>query len=183
MFQIQALVSPPRRGGHGTHTTTTLGGSPTRNVSFQGNLGRGTARGAAANSRLVSYKVCWPASCTASDIMAAFDMAIHDGVDMIAISLGAAATDYFYDSIAIGAFHAMEKGILVVAAAGNTGPKEATAINGAPWILTAAASSIDREYLSYIQLGNNVTYSVAISANTCCCSKPFQLLLMTCCVL
>ncbi|KAG0579562.1 hypothetical protein KC19_4G107000 [Ceratodon purpureus] len=152
-------VSPRDIEGHGTHTTTTLGGSRTRNVSFQGTLGTGTARGGAANSRLVSYKVCWPGSCQTADIVAAFDMAIHDGVDVIAISLGASSVDYFYDSIAIGSFHAMERGILVVAAGGNSGPDKATVINGAPWILTAAASSIDREYLSDIHLGNNVTYS------------------------
>lgn len=153
-------VSPRDTEGHGTHTTTTLGGSRTRNVSFQGTLGKGTARGGAANSRLAAYKVCWPGSCQSADIIAAFDMAIHDGVDVIAISLGASSVDYFYDSIAIGSFHAMEKGILVVAAAGNSGPDKATVINGAPWILTAAASSIDREYLSDIHLGNNITYSV-----------------------
>lgn len=158
-------VSPRDTQGHGTHTTTTLGGSRTSNVSFQG-LGNGTARGGAENSRLVSYKVCWPGSCQTADIISAFDMAIHDGVDVISISLGSNAVDYFYDSIAIGSFHAMEKGILVVAAAGNSGPKNATAINGAPWILTAAASSIDREYLAYIHLGNNITYWVRSQNNS-----------------
>lgn len=150
-------VSPRDTEGHGTHTTTTLGGSRTRNVSFQGSgLGKGTATGGAANSRLVSYKVCWPGACTTADIISAFDMAIHDGVDVISISLGSSAFEYFYDSIAIGSFHATEKGILVVAAGGNAGPEKGSVINGAPWILTAAASSIDREYLSYIYLGNNV---------------------------
>ena len=153
-------VSPRDTQGHGTHTTTTLGGSRTRNVSFQGKLGNGTARGGAANSRLAAYKVCWPASCQTADIIAAFDMAIHDGVDVIAISLGATAIDYFYDSIAIGSFHAVENGILVVAAGGNSGPLKTTVINGAPWILTAAASSIDREFLSDIHLSNGAMYSV-----------------------
>nr|XP_024390186.1 subtilisin-like protease SBT5.3 isoform X2 [Physcomitrium patens] len=153
-------LSPRDTEGHGTHTITTLGGSRTTNVSFQGTgLAVGTARGGASNARVAAYKVCWPGSCQTADILAAFDMAIHDGVDVISISLGASAIDYFYDSIAIGAFHATDKGILVVAAGGNSGPSKATVSNGAPWILTAAASSIDREFLSDIHLGNNVTYS------------------------
>lgn len=180
-------LSPRDTEGHGTHTITTLGGSRTTNVSFQGTgLAVGTARGGASNARVAAYKVCWPGSCQTADILAAFDMAIHDGVDVISISLGASAIDYFYDSIAIGAFHATDKGILVVAAGGNSGPSKATVSNGAPWILTAAASSIDREFLSDIHLGNNVTYSVrlwtSINPSMRFCSflrESFRFLMMT----
>ncbi|EFJ21295.1 hypothetical protein SELMODRAFT_417798 [Selaginella moellendorffii] len=55
-------------------------------------------------------------------ILSAFDMGIHDGVDIISASLGGSAGDYFLDSTSIGAFHAMQKGIVVVASAGNEGP-------------------------------------------------------------
>ncbi|XP_040866962.1 subtilisin-like protease SBT5.4 [Glycine max] len=40
-----------------------------------------------------------------------FDMAIHDGVDVLSLSLGGSAMDYFDDGLSIGAFHANKKGI------------------------------------------------------------------------
>lgn len=46
-------------------------------------------------------------------VLAAFDDAIADGVDIISLSVrGLSPADYFNDSIAIGAFHSMENGIL-----------------------------------------------------------------------
>ena len=61
--------------------------------------------------------------CATQDILAAFDDAIADGVDIISLSLGYAwVQDYFEDAMAIGAFHAMKKGVLTSAAGGNDGP-------------------------------------------------------------
>jgi hypothetical protein len=62
-------------------------------------------------------------SCNAKDVLAAFDDAIADGVDIITLSLGSEIIyEFLKDPIAIGSFHAMEKGILTVQAAGNNGP-------------------------------------------------------------
>lgn len=41
---------------------------------------KGTARGMAPQARIESYKVCWNETCAGSDILAAFDLAIMDGV-------------------------------------------------------------------------------------------------------
>ena len=55
------------------------------------------------------YKVCWSFGCALADILAAFDDAIADGVDIISVSLGTdEALQYFEDPIAIGSFHAMK---------------------------------------------------------------------------
>lgn len=90
--------------------------------------------------------------------MAAFDDAISDGVDVISVSLGMTQPkDFLDDSLAIGAFHAMEKGILTVQAAGNSGPFFATVSSVAPWILAVAASSIDRKIIDKLVLGNGHT--------------------------
>ncbi|CAI9271366.1 unnamed protein product [Lactuca saligna] len=63
--------------------------------------------------------------------------------------------DYFEDVISIGSFHDFEKGIVVCTSAGNSF-LPSTATNVAPWILTVSASTIDREFPSYVLLGNDL---------------------------
>ncbi|KAJ7947973.1 Subtilisin-like protease [Quillaja saponaria] len=141
--------------GHGTHTASTIAGSVVGNVSLFG-IARGVARGGAPIARLAIYKACWFNLCNDADILAALDDAINDGVDILSLSLGPEPPQpvYFKNAISIGAFHAFQKGILVSASAGNSVfPRTAT--NVAPWILTVAASSIDREFNSNIYLGNS----------------------------
>ena len=147
--------------GHGTHTSSTLAGNVVPNASLYG-LANGTARGAVPSARVAMYKVCWVSfGCSDMDILAAFDAAAYDGVDVISISIGGGNVNYTTDSISIGAFHAMKKGIITVASAGNDGPNPASVSNSAPWILTVAASGIDRDFRSEVHLGNgwNITVS------------------------
>ncbi len=147
--------------GHGTHTSSTLAGNLVRNASLYG-LATGTARGAVPSARVAMYKVCWYSfGCADMDILAAYDAAIHDGVDVISISIGGGSASYTSDCISVGAFHAMKKGIITVASAGNDGPSLGSVANNAPWIVTVAASGIDREFRSTVHLGNgkNITVS------------------------
>ncbi|XP_058085388.1 subtilisin-like protease SBT3.9 [Magnolia sinica] len=157
----------PRDGfGHGTHTSATAAGSFVENVSYKG-LGKGTARGGAPKARLAMYKVCWNipytySYCTTSaDVLKAFDDAIHDGVDVLSLSLGFMIPLYFdvdeRNDIAFGAFHAVAKGITVVCSAGNDGSIAQSVSNTSPWIITVAASTIDRAFPTVVTLGNNRT--------------------------
>eukprot|EP01018_Ginkgo_biloba_P040200 Gb_37571 [translate_table: standard] len=126
----------------------------------------------ATSARIASYKVCWDNGCWDVDILAAFDDAIHDGVDIISLSLGfSSPLDYFEDSIAIGAFHAMKKGILTSNAGGNSGPGRGSIVNASPWSLTVAASSIDRHFHSELILGNNKSFK-GVAINTFSIEKP-----------
>lgn len=146
--------------GHGTHTLSTAGGSfvPNANIFGQGN---GTAKGGSPRARVAAYKVCGEDGCYASDILAAFDDAIADGVDVLSVSLGGVfPLDFIYDTTAIGAFHAVAKGIVVVASAGNSGPFAGSVSNFAPWMFTVAASTMDREFTSAVSLGNKVHVKV-----------------------
>ncbi|KAF1890182.1 hypothetical protein Lal_00025515 [Lupinus albus] len=155
------ILSPIDVDGHGTHTASTAGGNLVPNASLFG-LAQGTARGAVPSARLAIYKVCWGTNgCADMDILAAFEAAIHDGVDVISISIGGGNANYVQDSIAIGAFHAMRKGIITVASAGNDGPNMASVTNNAPWIVTVAASGIDRDFKSTIELGSGKNVSGA----------------------
>ncbi|KAI5447091.1 hypothetical protein KIW84_014805 [Lathyrus oleraceus] len=95
-------------------------------------------------------------SLSDADVLSAMDDAIHDGVDILSLSLGPnpPQPNYFEDAVSVGAFHAFQKGILVSAFAGNSVfPR--TTCNVAPWILTVVASTLDREFSSNIYLGNS----------------------------
>ncbi|GAV56995.1 Peptidase_S8 domain-containing protein/PA domain-containing protein/Inhibitor_I9 domain-containing protein, partial [Cephalotus follicularis] len=132
--------------GHGTHTASTAAGRAVSNASFIGFAG-GHAVGIAPKARIAIYKVCWEGGCMESDILAGLDKALEDGVDVLSISLGSDhATPYYMDMVAIASFGAMEKGVFISAAAGNSGSLEGTVTNIAPWITTVGASTIDRKF-------------------------------------
>ncbi|CAI9089005.1 OLC1v1023490C1 [Oldenlandia corymbosa var. corymbosa] len=155
------LNSPRDNEGHGTHTLSTAGGNFVAGASVFG-FGNGTAKGGSPKARVAAYKVCWPPvdgnECFDSDILAAFDMAIHDGVDVLSVSLGGDPITYFNDSVAIGSFHAVKHGITVICSAGNSGPAPGSVSNVAPWQITVGASTMDRQFPSYVVLGNNKTF-------------------------
>ncbi|XP_009767539.1 subtilisin-like protease SBT1.8 [Nicotiana sylvestris] len=147
------IESPRDHNGHGTHTASTAAGSIVANASLFG-YAKGTARGMAPQARIASYKVCWNETCAGSDILAAFDRAIMDGVDVLSVSLSNNATTYYNDAIALGAFAAIEKGILVSCSAGNDGPRISTVVNTAPWVITVGAATLDRDFPAFVTLGN-----------------------------
>ncbi|XP_074358064.1 subtilisin-like protease SBT4.3 [Apium graveolens] len=148
------IKSPRDTEGHGSHTASTVAGREVQNASLY-SIGEGIARGGVPNARIAVYKVCWFSGCYDVDILAAFDDAIADGVDIISVSLGSVVpTPYHKDSISIGTFHAMKKGILTSCSAGNSGPVRRQVSNYYPWALTVAASTIDRKFVTRVVLGD-----------------------------
>nr|GLL18089.1 putative tripeptidyl-peptidase II [Ipomoea trifida] len=146
--------------GHGTHVTSIAAGAAVDGVSYHG-LATGTAKGGSPKSRISVYRVCDSVGrCLGSSVLKGVDDAIGDGVHILSISLGmyknaTLKTDFSTDAIAIGTFHAVERGIAVVCAAGNSGPSPGTLWNEAPWIFTVAASTIDRDFQSQVVLGDS----------------------------
>ena len=154
-FNETFFLSARDSDGHGTHTASTIAGSEVPNISVFG-IGKGTARGGAPRARLAIYKACWFGFCSDADILSAMDDAVSDGVDVISMSLGPDPPQsvYFGDSNSIGSFHAFQRGVVVSASAGNSF-LPGTVTNAAPWILTVAASTMDREIQSNVYLGNS----------------------------
>ncbi|XP_054823407.1 subtilisin-like protease 3 [Prosopis cineraria] len=151
-------VDPPfDQVGHGTHTASTTAGRFVGNASVFDNA-KGIAVGMAPNAHLAMYKVCGFYGCTESAILAAMDTAVEDGVDVLSLSLGGFSSPFFHDSIALGAFSAVQQGVFVACSAGNSGPDDASLSNEAPWILTVGASSIDRKMVAMAKLGNGSQY-------------------------
>ncbi|KAF8413088.1 hypothetical protein HHK36_001064 [Tetracentron sinense] len=151
---VSDIKSPRDSDGHGSHTASTAAGRGVAGASYYG-LAEGVARGGVPSARIAVYKVCWAIGCALADVLAAFDDAIADGVDIISVSLGSDfPSPYFEDPIAIGSFHAMKNGILTSNSAGNDGPFQRSVANNSPWSLTVAASTIDRKFVSKVVLGN-----------------------------
>ncbi|CAI5519697.1 unnamed protein product [Closterium sp. Naga37s-1] len=111
----------------------------------------GNTSGMAPRARLAIYKVLWKQRdgqtlATYSDIRAAVDAAVSDGVDVLSISLGGNVPSYFSD---IAYLNAAKAGVFIAMAAGNSGrpsPKKlvGTIGNASPFYLTVGASSISR---------------------------------------
>ncbi|KDP25528.1 hypothetical protein JCGZ_20684 [Jatropha curcas] len=153
-YDVTDIKSPRDTEGHGTHTSATAAGREVQGASYSG-LAEGLARGGVPNARIAVYKVCWSNGCDGADILAAFDDAIADGVDILSVSLGPDfPSPYFEDAVAIGSYHAMRNGILTSNSAGNSGPDPKSVTNVAPWTLTVAASTIDRKFVTKVVLGN-----------------------------
>jgi hypothetical protein len=154
--------SPRDYHGHGSHTSSTAAGAAVAEASYCG-YANGTASGVAPMARVAMYKAVFLLDTPVSssiDVLAAMDRAVADGVDVMSLSLGLPETSYDTNVIPIGAFAAMQKGVFVACSAGNDGSDGYTVLNGAPWITTVGASTIDRDFTASVTLvtgGGNKT--------------------------
>lgn len=170
-------ASPRDGGGHGTHTATTAAGRADVDVSESG-INFGTISGIAPAAKIAVYKALWTGKNDVgsggytSDILAAIDQAVADGVDVINYSVGSMFESSHVDPVQLAFLSAASAGIFVSAAGGNSGPYESTLDNTSPWVTTVAASTV-APYESTVVLGNGLKYAgLSTSVASAVSSKP-----------
>jgi subtilisin family serine protease len=151
--------------GHGTHTSSTAGGN--HNVQPTGPAAVfGPISGMAPRARIAMYKALWSledgsqASGYTSDLTAAIDQAVADGVDVISYSISGSTTDFLYP-VMVSFLYAARAGIFVSCSAGNSGPTSSTVAHAGPWVTTVAAGTHNRSAVGSVTLGDGATYTGA----------------------
>ncbi len=144
--------------GHGTHTASTAAGNSGVEASVLGSE-FGEISGMAPRAHIIAYKGLGILGGFSSDLAAAIDQAVLDGVDVINYSIGGGASLTGADDIAF--LFAETGGVFVVTSAGNDGPGAGT-IGGpasVPWITSVGASTQNRTFTSTVTLGNWKSYT------------------------
>lgn len=154
--------------GHGTHTTSTAGGNAGVEASIFG-IDRGVVSGIAPRARVAVYKALWnDVGGFSSDLAAAIDAAVADGVDVINYSIGSDTPGFDgVDDIAF--LFANAGGVFPSVAAGNAGPAAGTVGSpaAAPWVMTVGASTQDRTFKGSVTLGSGAEYfGATVTAGT-----------------
>ena len=156
------FASPRDYNGHGSHTASTAAGN--HDVALTGDartLGR--ISGMAPRARIAVYKALWSledgsqANGFTSDLVAAIDQAVADGVDVINYSVSGTQTNLL-DPVELAFLFAADAGVFVAASAGNSGPTASTVAHPSPWITTVAAGTHNRGGKGSVTLGNGATY-------------------------
>ena len=157
--------SPRDYDGHGTHTSSTAGGN--EGVSVSGDASAfGKISGIAPRARIAMYKALWHDSSVPtstgfnSDLVAAIDDAVADGVDVINYSISGTRTN-FADPVEIAFLFAADAGVFVATSAGNNGPAVSTVAHPSPWVTTVAAGTHNRDGKGAVTLGNGTTFTGA----------------------
>ncbi|CAG0937255.1 partial Minor extracellular protease vpr, partial [Thermoflexales bacterium] len=138
--------------GHGTHVASIVAGNESVSAYIYG-VPRGQVSGMAPRAYVASYKALGPGGGAGSDLTAAIDKAVADGVDVINYSIvNNTASDPWVDSDAVAFLNAREAGVFVVTAAGNAGPGASTIGSpaNAPWVTSVGAGYFNRLFLSTI---------------------------------
>ncbi len=137
------FLSPEDRDGHGSRVASIAAGRAGVQARPDG-IDLGTVSGVAPAARLASYKACWAdeireTTCATSDVLAAVDQAVRDGVDVLAHAV--AGSRDLTDPVQIAFMHAADAGVFVATSAGNDGPAAGTVAHPGPWVTTVAAAT------------------------------------------
>ena len=153
------VLSPVDSDGHGSGVASVAAGNAGVRATVDG-VDLGAVSGVAPAAKIASYKACFVGHdpeattddvCVGSDLLAAVDRAVADGVDVIDYSIGAAAAASPWAPADLAFHHAAAAGVFVSVSAGNAGPGPSTVQAGAPWYTTVAAATV-RAFEGTVQL-------------------------------
>jgi subtilisin family serine protease len=143
--------------GHGTHTASTAAGNSGVEANILG-IPRGTVSGIAPRAHIIAYKGLGNLGGFTSDLAAAIDQAVADGVDVINYSIGSSSFTIGADDVAF--LFAADAGVFVATSNGNSGPGAATTGSPAsvPWLTSVGASTQPRFFEGSVSLGDGSQY-------------------------
>ena len=146
--------------GHGSHTAGTAAGNAGVEATVLGQ-DYGTISGIAPRARIIAYKGLGELGGFGSDLAAAIDQAVLDGVDVINYSIGSSTAALGPDDVAF--LFAADAGVRVATSAGNSGPGAATlgSPSFVPWITTVGASTQSRFFEATLKLSRGGTFTGA----------------------
>ncbi|XP_034699683.1 subtilisin-like protease SBT2.5 isoform X1 [Vitis riparia] len=153
------FASPLDGDGHGSHTAAIAAGNNGIPVRMHG-YEFGKASGMAPRARVAVYKALYRLfGGFVADVVAAIDQAVHDGVDILNLSVGpnsppATTKTTFLNPFDAALLSAVKAGVFVAQAAGNGGPFPKSLLSYSPWIASVAAAIDDRRYKNHLTLGN-----------------------------
>ncbi|KAL8189490.1 hypothetical protein R6Q57_029056 [Mikania cordata] len=151
-------ASPMDGDGHGSHTAAIAAGNNGIPVRVHG-YEFGKASGMAPRARIAVYKALYRLfGGFVADVVAAIEQAVHDGVDILNLSVGpnspATTRTTFLNPFDATLLSAVKAGVFVAQAAGNGGPFAKSLVSYSPWIVSVAAAVDDRRYKNHLTLGN-----------------------------
>ncbi|HIP70584.1 MAG TPA: hypothetical protein EYH05_04225, partial [Anaerolineae bacterium] len=137
---------PEDSNGHGSHTASTAAGNIV-NATLTAPTGYfylNNISGVAPHASIIAYDAC-VSGCPTSSLLAAVNQAVADGVDVISYSISGGNNPYA-DPVEQAFLAANEAGVIVSAAAGNSGPDPNTLSHQGPWVMTVGASTHNRVF-------------------------------------
>lgn len=159
--------------GHGTHTASTAAGNAGIQAQIFG-VPRGTVSGIAPRARVIAYKGLGELGGFTSDLAAAIDQAVTDGVDVINYSIGSSSFAIGADDLAF--LFAADAGVFVATSAGNSGPGASTIGSPAavPWLTSVGASTHNRGFISDITVSGPGTPPSGVWGQSVTDNAPVQ---------
>ncbi|MBN2327174.1 MAG: S8 family serine peptidase [Candidatus Omnitrophica bacterium] len=148
-----AKASTPRdRDGHGTHVASCAAG----NANVESPLG--LMSGVAPKAYIGNYKIFTTEHAHSEQIISALEACVEDGMDIVNMSF---ADEYYIDELfdpeAIAIKNAIRAGLVLVAAAGNYGQKEAIYFPGQiPEVITVG--SLGNSHTGENPTDNSIAY-------------------------
>lgn len=169
-------LSPRDGNGHGSHTASTAAGQPVTGVATEG-VAFGDISGVAPGAKIAVYKALWEtpdgrASGATSDLVAAIEQAVTDGVDVLNYSISG-PRETTIEAAELAFEGAAEAGVFVAASAGNEGPGASTVAHNSPWVTTVAAST-HTSFENTVVLGDGTKVAGASISRTALPSTPLR---------
>ncbi|TFG07929.1 hypothetical protein EU522_00270, partial [Candidatus Thorarchaeota archaeon] len=122
-YLVGETDGPEDNIGHGSHTASTAAGNilPDATIYAPTASYTTTISGIAPHANLIAYDACFTAGCRSTDVVAAIEQAIIDGVDVLNESIGI-GEDTFSGTKQQAYLNAVSAGIFYARSAGNSGP-------------------------------------------------------------